>query len=555
MKLDHLAAPPFNLGSRDIGWVRDTAASLDLREKVAQLFVLLSREDHRQSLADMSRLQAGGVTRYHGGDIEHELDFAEGVLKATRVPPLVCADLEGSRLSFPFGTPAANPLALAAVDDVEATREISRIIALEASALGINWSFTPVVDINAAFRSPIVATRSFGSDIDRIERHALAHIEELQRSGLAATAKHWPGEGFDDRDQHLLTTVNPLPMEQWEQTFGRLYRRAIDAGVLAVMAGHIALPAFVRELDPEAGLEAYRPASLSSTLNGELLRKRLGFNGLIVSDASEMAGLTSWIEPRQGKVEIIKGGCDMILFSRMPHADVAGVHAAVESGEISRERLEDALSRVLGLKARLGLHTREAMPRAARRDMLGRVQSRALSRAVSGRAPTLVKDVDALFPLSLRTHRRVLIVTGGIVDPMHGPSAFVLPELMRGKGFEVAVCNPGDPIETADRDLVLYVMGEETLLTRGRIFLDWARLGGGSFINAMSRTWHEVPTALLSFGFPYYLYDAPRMPAVVNAYSTLDDMQEAVLDCMLGDKPFNRNSPVDPFCGLEDARF
>ena len=112
--------------------------------------------------------------------------------------------------------------------------------------------------------------------------------------GVASAIKHWPGEGFDDRDQHLVTTINPLSMEEWEASFGRLYRGAIAAGALSVMSAHIALPAFVRALDPDAGLEAFRPASISRLLNEELLRKRLGFNGLIVSDATPMAGLGAW---------------------------------------------------------------------------------------------------------------------------------------------------------------------------------------------------------------------------------------------------------------------
>ena len=197
-------------------------------------------------------------------------------------------------MSLPFGTAVPNPLGLAAVDDVAATERISGDHGREARAIGVNWSFTPVIDINQAFRSAIVGTRSFGSDVDLIERHALAAIRAFQREGVAATVKHWPGEGYDDRDQHLVTTANPLGVEEWEATFGRLYRAAIEAGVMSVMSAHIAFPAFVRSLEPEAGLEAFRPASVSRLLNVELLRRRLGFNGLIVSDATPMAGFGAW---------------------------------------------------------------------------------------------------------------------------------------------------------------------------------------------------------------------------------------------------------------------
>ena len=152
-------------------------------------------------------------------------------------------------------------------------------------------------------------------------------------------------------------------------------------------------------------------------------------------------------------------------------------------------------------------------------------------------------------------HRRVLIVTTGIVSPLHGePIPFTLPELLRQRGFEVSVHQAGESISSTDHDLVLYAFGEETLLTRDRIFLDWLKLMG-DFRLAMRRTWHEVPTAMVSFGYPYYLYDAPRMPAYVNAYCTSDEMQAAALDCMMGVKPFAGTSPVDAFCGLGDARY
>jgi hypothetical protein len=123
-------------------------------------------------------------------------------------------------MSLPFGTQVPNPLALAAIDDLQVTTDISRIIAEEAAFIGVNWSFTPVMDINQAFRSSIVGTRSFGADVETICRHAVSHIEALQRHGVAATAKHWPGEGYDDRDQHLVTTINPLSMAEWNATFG-----------------------------------------------------------------------------------------------------------------------------------------------------------------------------------------------------------------------------------------------------------------------------------------------------------------------------------------------
>jgi len=283
------------------------------------------------------------------------------------------------------------------------------------------------------------------------------------------------------------------------------------------MSAHIAFPAFVRSLDPSAGLEAFRPASLSAVLNVELLRKRLGFNGVIVSDASEMAGLTSWCRAEDSKPRIIANGCDMILFSRAPEADMAVVAAAVVSGELPQARVTEALTRVLGLKAALGLHRQSAGPVAARKAALGTDANRAAARTVTARAPTLVKDVQALLPLSPDRHRRVLIYSGGIISPLHRePMEFALPQMLEREGFQVTLHGPDTVVTREKFDLILYLFGEETLLTRGRNFLDWAKVSG-NFIAAMQRHWHDIPTAMICFGYPYYLYDAPRVPTYINA--------------------------------------
>ena len=551
---DMLRRAPFNLDDAAVEWVRRTKAALSAKARMGQLFVFISMGRDPGELDRLARLQPAGITRMFTPDRDFECDFMDQVRQQAQVPMLVSADLEGSRMSLAFGTEVPNPLALAAVDDVQASRAIARIMAEEARVMGINWTFTPVLDINAAFRSPIVATRGFGSDVARIERQALAQLEEFQAAGVAATVKHWPGEGFDDRDQHLVTTINPLSMVEWEATFGRLYRAAIDAGVLSVMSAHIALPAFVLAADPDAGVEAYRPASVSHALNVDLLRGQLGFNGVIVSDATPMAGFGAW-GPREVMLpEVIAGGCDVILFTHDPEADMGFVEAAIADGRISEARLDEAVTRVLGLKAALGLQN-GFVPAARQKAALGTVQNKAVARAVTARAPTLVKDVHGLLPLSVARTRRVLVVSGGIVSPMHpAPAPFEVPDLLRAEGFEVTLFVPEMAISPDDFDLMLYLFGEETLLTRGRIFLDWAKISGG-LQGAMRRHWHEIPTLMISFGYPYYLYDAPRVSAYVNAYATMSTMQAAVVECLMGRANWNRNSPVDAFCGLGDAKY
>ncbi len=547
-----LTIAPFHLDAAGRGWVHRTLAAMDDEARVRHLFIHIFRGHDPAEVARMQALAPAGVTRFFSGDGSGDLDMLDALRDGAAVPYLVSADLEGSRMSMPFGTEVPNPLALAAVDDPKATGAIAALTAREARAAGINWSFTPVIDFNAAFRSPIVATRGFGSDPARIARHARAHMTALQANGVAATAKHWPGEGHDDRDQHLLTTVNPLSVEEWRATHGALYADLIDAGILSIMSAHIAFPAYIDEEHPNAGREAFRPASVNRTLNLTLLREEMGFNGVIVSDATSMAGLGDWARRDDYLPEVIANGCDLILFSDEPEADIARLHAAVADGRLPRARIEEALIRVLGLKAALGLH-KSCEP--ADRSAIARPEDRALARAITARAPTLVKDSLGTLPISPDRHKRVLIYSTGIVLPMRGMQAeFILPRLLEAEGFDVTLFDPDDQPDPRDFDLVIYLMGEETLLTRGRIFLDWGRLAGG-MVGAMKRVWHDVPTILLSFGYPYYLYDAPAAPCVINAYATMDSMQEAVLECLMGRAAFVGQSPVDPFCGRPETRF
>ena len=549
MQEQQLKAAPFNLDSAAIGWVRAVFSRLSEDDKIRQLFNLRSAGDDPQMLARQQAFRPGSITRVPGPNWASEHEIIARFNAAAPAPLLVSADLEGSRMSLAGGTEFPNPLALAAIDDVETTGAISAAMALEGRATGINWSFTPVLDINAKFKSAIVATRGFGSNLESIERHMLAQLEAFQRNGVAAAVKHWPGEGFDDRDQHLVTTVNPLSMEQWEAHFGRLYRSAIEAGVLSVMSAHIALPAFIRERNPDAGVELYRPASISTDLTSALLRDQLGFNGVIVSDATGMGGLKAWSTRADYLPEVVRAGCDVILFVDDMEQDYRYLAEALHDGRLCWERVDDAVMRQLAMKAALRLHEPE------RRANVDLPAHRRLADEAAQRAPTLVKDTQSLLPLDPAKHRRILVFSTGIVFPFTpDPLQFALPDMLRAKGFEVTMAAPGQRPRRDDTDLVMYLFGEETLLTRGHIFLDWLRLNG-DFVGAMQRYWNDVPTLMISFGYPYYLYDAPRAPTYINAYCTTETMQRAVVEALLGNHKWNRHSPVDPFAGDEQARY
>ncbi len=550
MNLDYLRRNPFNLDSDAISWVEMCFNSLTQDEKIRQLFTLQCPGNDVEMINRIKDFRPGGITRMMAGNAASERELIAKLNDACPTPLLVSADLEGSRMSLPSGAEWPNPLGLAAIDDIAVTEKVSLVMVQEARAAGINWSFTPVLDINHAFRSAIVATRGFGSDIDIIEKHAICQMEVFQKHGIAAAVKHWPGEGYDDRDQHLVTTVIPLSVNEWRKTFGRLYEKAISGGALSVMSAHIAFPAYIKTNDKDAGINAFKPASISHELTTQLLREDLGFNGLIVSDATPMAGLGSWSKRQDYLPELVKAGCDVILFSDDPNEDLNYLNAALEKGRLTWDRVDDAVIRQLAMKAALGLHVPSpAVPEVDQQSNAG------YSNVVARRAPTLVKDVQNNLPLDASKHRRILIFSTGVVFPFFPqPLPFILPDLLKDSGFDVTIYEAGMDVTATDFDFVLYLFGQETLLTLGRINLDWLGLTG-DFGAAMKRHWHDIPTAMISFGYPYMLYDAPRAPTYINAYSTTETTQRAVHDLLLGKCIWNEINPIDPFVGLEDARY
>jgi len=555
-----LAAPPFRLDAEGIGWVRQTLARLSLDDRLRQLFCEASPGDEPAEIEALAKARLGGVTRFVGADLAAAWRATRRLVESAEVPLLVAGDLEGGGIGMPCATAVPNQLGVAAADSEELAAEVAGLMAREGRALGFNWAFGPVLDINARHRSAIVATRSFGSDPERIGRLASAHVAALQREGVAATLKHWPGEGYDERDQHLVTTINPLDMPAWEAGFGRLYRRLVAEEALSVMSAHIALPAWA-ERHGARGVERFRPASVSRELNIGLLRGELGFNGLIVSDATTMAGLGSW-GPRERTIpEVVAHGCDMVLFSFEIDADLARLRRAVDDGRLTLERVDAAVTRVLALKAALGLHRMSLDERLPPLDEARKVVRSASHQATAERAArasiTLVKDVGGLLPLSPQRQRRVVMVTddaraGFVNQPQPAPLA--LERLFAERGFEVRRYDPERPPTPEDADLVLHVFAQESVYTQSNIYLDWRRVMGSPEA-AMVRHWHALPCLLVSFGQPYYLFDAPRMPCVVNAYSAIEPVQRALVACLLGDQPFTATSPVDATCGLPDAAF
>lgn len=551
---------PFYLDEVAEHWVDETLESLTLDEKIGQVLLPLRRDvSDRARLDEIVELGVGGVYRTTDSTPEQLRESARYLQNLSRVPLLLPADLEfdeGRAVGGPAGTQLPNQLTVAATGDPAWARELALIAAREARWCGYNWTFTPVVDIDLNPDNPLVNTRSYGSDAQTVIDFAVAYVEALQEEGMAACAKHWPGDGVDDRDQHLVTTVNSMDLEDWQASYGAVYRALIASGVRTIMSAHIAFPTYVRARQgSEAAAQSavYRPATLSRELNVDLLRGELGYRGLIVSDASEMAGFTSQGPRAELVPQCIENGCDILLFNQPD--DKSHLQAGLERGLLSMSRLDEAVRHVLELKASLGLH-RDAGPwgEDAGHGPLASSHAR-VAEQIAEAAVTLIRDEQDLLPLSPATRRRLLIITEPSRANVLGPlPALQVPQQLKKAGFDVTMYDSDTLVDPGRFDALLYVVAHEAKQGKVHLRLRWDQLHG-RFPRLMERHWHTLPTAFVSLGNPYHAYEVPQCPTIVNAYSPAQPVQEAVVKALTGRIPFAGVSPVDPLAGLADGEF
>lgn len=576
----NLKAKPFFLDDEGIKWVEETLASMTLEEKAGQVFCPMGLSGEENVLRAMVQDVGIGGIMYQRGPKVFIQETHRRIQSLAKIPLLIAADTEagGSGLSFE-ATGFGAAMATAATGDPENAWRMGYVACSEGAAMGLNWSFAPVVDIDRDFHNPIVNTRSFGSDPDKIIAFASRYLDAADTCGVAATVKHFPGDGTDERDQHILMSVNSLDTDEWTRTYGKIYRSLIDKGAKTVMVGHIAQPAWVERLNPTASRrELLRPASLSRELMTGLLREKLGFNGLITTDSSAMIGFTTAMPRRLAVPTAIASGADMILFNKDLREDYAYLLAGIRDSLLSKDRLDDAVTRVLALKASLGLHRgqREGtlVPPTTALEEVGNAVHRAWSEAVADQAVTLVHDRQQLLPISPKKFRRVYLnMIQKSLDPAD-PGVLAWKKLFEKEGFEVTVRDRRVSIEVSDfsamqlspekaalmgelyrgtedtrkaYDLYVYIANMENTTGNTTLRLNWnAVFGLGDDAPWFSA---EIPTLMISTANPYHLFDAPMIETFINAYSNEPQYRQAVMDKIMGRSEFKGVSPVDPYCG------
>lgn len=562
----NLKAKPFYLTDDDITWVETTLSAMTEEEKIAQLFCLITYTDDENYLSYLAKgLKVGGVMM-RTMSFNELINTVTRLQKNAKIPLLISANLEAGLNQTCFeGTRVGCQMAIAATGDKKYAKELGRVIGEEASALGINWAFAPIIDIDYNFHNPITNTRTFGSNPEVVAEFGKTYVEEVQRHGLAASIKHFPGDGVDERDQHLLASVNTLSCEEWDRTYGNAYKTCIEAGAKTVMVGHIMLPEYSKKLNPALKDEDIMPGLIAPELLNGLLREKLGFNGLIVTDSSTMAGMGT-VMPREKAVPLtIASGCDMFLFTKNLEEDFEFMKKGVADGVITAKRLDEAVTRILALKASLKLHTKNNLPDVERaKKTVGCAEHKAVSGEVAEQSITLVKEEKGVLPISPDKYKRILVYKKeGAASAFGGGvqtgacDRFI--EKMKEKGFEVSLFVPGGgweglaaPVKeiTEKYDLIIYLVSLATKSNQTVVRIEWAEPMGADVPVYM----HSVPTIAISLENPYHLLDMPRVKTYINTYGGTDEILNALMNKLTGKSQFKGKSPVDAFCGKWDTR-
>lgn len=561
-----LKACPFYLDEEAIDWVNSTLSGMTLEEKVGQLFCLVLREGSEEELDDsFRRIQPGGFM-YRVQPVEHLVKVTERLRQRSKYPVLIAANLEkgGSGIAEE-GTLFGSPLEVAATDDVVTAHRLAEVCGTEGIACGANWAFAPIIDIDGNFRNPITNTRTFGSDPERVAAMGKEFVEVVQNLGMAASIKHFPGDGQDERDQHLVTSVNPMDCEEWDATYGMIYRKCIEAGALSCMVGHIMLPSYSKKLNPTLTDAEILPGSLSKELMTGLLREKLGFNGLVVTDATTMAGYTLAMSRKDAVPYSIAAGADMFLFTRNLDEDIQFMFDGVKNNVITPERLDEAVTRILALKAALNLHkqTKELNAEESKRIVAGNETHIKWAKECADQAITLVKEEKGVLPLSADKYKRILMYVlekeGGYGQyHVQEGASLEIKRRLEAESFAVDIFEPNQGNEgKTDKymdvvntyDVILYVANLATFSNQTCVRIEWAKPMGAD----CSHYLHDVPTIFVSLENPYHLLDIPRVRTFINTYNSNDYILEALIEKLMGRSEFKGVSPVDAFCGKWDA--
>lgn len=527
---------------------RRVLAGLDLEAKIGQVLLPRAPAEFRNeadpgrrrilALAESGRI--GGAVVFAGSP-DGTRDMTSALQSVAPLPLLVAADYEwGTAMRTAGGIRFPPAMQAAAAPDPAALGRQGRIVAREARAVGVHLVLAPVLDVLQSPASAVIGTRSFGADPDLAGRLGAAFLRGVEAGGALATAKHFPGHGGTATDSHHRLATVRAPREHLEAVDLAPFRAAIQAGVSAVMPGHLAVPALDGRED--------RPAILSPEMLGDLLRTAMGFSGLVVSDALEMEGARAGRFDGEVAAEALAAGIDLILVPKDPVVAHQSLARAVRTGRLSMARLDDAVFRVLEAKARLGLFA-DRSPSGRLGDAFGDPGDRAWAESLFSRGLTLVRDPEAFVPFSTA-------ITGGLPRTPR----LLLVELHRESPYEPDRRPFRDELRRRGALLARIPTVRHGALPLGRftrraaeadavVLADFRRFGLGvpeELLDALTPFAEKL--VAVSFGNPYGTREMPPEAAILLAWDGAAASQRAAAAALFGEKPVEGRLPV-PLAG------
>jgi beta-N-acetylhexosaminidase len=535
------------------GWLR----GMTLRDEVAQMvmapfsgrllhpktkayrdFVKLVATEHIGGLILVNVTQGRTVAKAEPLDVA---SFLNKMQRLSKVPMLVGGDLErGASMRLNNTTVFPHAMAFAAANDLVGARYEGQITAREARAVGLQWIFFPVADVNNNPDNPVINIRSYGEDPLAVSALVNAYIEGAHSekdAKVLTTVKHFPGHGDTSTDSHMNLPMILADRQRLDKLEFVPFRSAIEHGVDSVMTAHIAVPA----LD---GTDV--PATLSSKIMTGILRDEFGFKGLIVTDALEMGGIIKGFGVGEAAVRSVQAGADVLLMPPDVHAAIEAVVAAVNQGKISRERIQQSVKRILEAKANLGLGiTAGLVNLEAINDEINSPESNLKAQEIADRSVTLVKNDYALVPLKDPAKACFWSLAEGRTSVEGTAMAAELRRRVPGvKTIMLDTTTSEDDIRKAEEantgcEINVVAAFLAVAAYRGNTAL------GGNFPALMTRLLDtKKPMVLMALGNPYLLRNYPDVPAYMTTYSTVPPSEIAALKALLGEIPIQGRLPV-----------
>jgi beta-N-acetylhexosaminidase len=548
-------APRRKLNPAAERWVASTLHKMSVDEKIGQVMcvtyfgglVSTKSKPYQELLRQVEGMHVGGFIVITEGSplgtvrsrVYPTAVLANQLQHHARIPLLIGADFEtGTAMRLADGTAFPDPMAVAAGGSPKDAYEIGRITALEARAVGVNWVFAPVSDVNNNPDNPIINIRSFGEDPARVAEFVSAFVRGAEENGVIATAKHFPGHGNVSTDSHIDLPIVGSDRHQLENIELVPFRAAIAAGVSSIMTAHLAVPA----IEPDTEV----PATLSSHILTDLLRKQLHFEGLTVTDALDMGGVARRYPPGEAAVRALLAGADVLLMPPVPDAAFAAVKEAVDSGRIPQSRLDEAVTRILRAKAALGLHRERIVSIDALNSRFGRPEWKETALDIADRGVTLVRDAAHRLPLdSTRPARYLLAIISGDSDPYPGelleeeirPRVDTL-EVIRTDTRFVKVSSLSVPAPES-YDVAIIALFVHVRDRKGTIGLPDEQ---AALVKQLLQS--GKPAAIVCFGNPYLIARFPSAPTWLAVFSTSDVAQQAAGRALFGQVAIAGHQPV-----------